>query len=209
MAPFGNDDTAVEGRVRTPQSFGSISFPELARLGSVRVARPNRVGPIIMADRVLNSYQTWPHGYTALATLVASRSAIRSLHEKRRSFDDLVVALHANRGHLGIALRLLRVLEWVHARPAGELGTTGQVLAAAESPLHETASAASPPPPPHPLHEMTSSSASPLHSSPQETHSSPQETATLHLPSLEEEEDASSPVAPPHTGIGVGLGVGT
>lgn len=86
------------------------------------------------SSEVMAEYQTWPHGYVALPTLCACQSALRLLSILPRTLEELVRLLTANHGHLGVALRTLRALGWVHFN-GNELAAHSNALAAAENPL--------------------------------------------------------------------------
>ena len=79
---------------------------------------------------LLSEYQLWPHGYVAVATLRASRRALKVLAVPH-SFDALVAATGANAGHLQVALRTLRVLGWVTVSDAGAYAGPAATVAAA------------------------------------------------------------------------------
>ena len=80
--------------------------------------------------QLLSEYQLWPHGYAAAATLRASRRALEVLAVPH-TFDALVVATGANAGHLQVALRTLRALDWVTLSDAGAYAAPPATLAAA------------------------------------------------------------------------------
>jgi hypothetical protein len=94
------------------------------------VAEGRAAGADVMAE-----YQMWPHGYVALATLCASRAVLRVLRAGARTVDELADMLRANRGHLGVAMRTLRALGWIHEEEGAAVSIDEHVLAASEDEL--------------------------------------------------------------------------
>ena len=88
---------------------------------------------------LMNEYQTWPHGYVSVATLCASRRALLGLLQRGpQSLDVLVAALCANHGHLAVAMRTLRVLQWVTLDDANRLQVSEAAAALSQEPqLHQ------------------------------------------------------------------------
>lgn len=89
----------------------------------------------------LTDYQTWPHGYVALPTLLASAPALLSMCEAPKPLRELSARCAANEGHLAVAMRTLLALDWVardadgvlharaHASEAAQLGCLRELAA--------------------------------------------------------------------------------
>ena len=61
-------------------------------------AAPPKPPPTARRPDVMNEYQTWPHGYVAIATLLKSLPLLHSLEAGAGTLGDLASELHANRG---------------------------------------------------------------------------------------------------------------
>lgn len=88
-------------------------------------------GGIVEADP-LTEYQTWPHGYVALPTLLASAPALQSLREAPKPLSELSARCAANEGHLAVAVRTLRALDWVTRDALGVLHARAHAAGAAQ-----------------------------------------------------------------------------
>jgi polyketide synthase PksN len=80
----------------------------------------------------LSEYQAWPHGFVALPTLLASAPALRSLCEAPKLLRELSAQCDANEGHLAVAVRTLRALDWVARDARGMLHARAYAAEAAQ-----------------------------------------------------------------------------